>query len=402
MRIDDRIQLIRELVAFEGRWAGTDAERRAANFLAGRLRGLGRSADIQPIYVRPEYSLAIALYCALAIAGSLVAVEAAPAGLALCAIALFALLGDLTTLLRAGRFVFFRRASQNVLSPGRRPDAPARLVLVAHYDAARTGYVFSPKRARRAARLHERFRIGPFTVPFWSVVVLAATLVGRFAGLDGTWLSVVQFVPTAVLLITVVLLIDIALSAVVPGANDNASGVATAVSLAEELDSDPPHNLDVWVLLTGAEEALMEGMAAFLAGGDGRLDRRTTYFVSIDSVGAGHVRYAIDEGFVVPLRYDGRLVSLCEAIAAADGEGRFGATPARLRFGTDAFPARIRGFPAIAIGCTLEDGYIPGYHTSSDTTDRLEPEAIERAHDFVLELVRLLDRDLERERPPDA
>ena len=35
--------------------------------------------------------------------------------------------------------LFFRRASQNVVSPGANPEAPARLLLVAHYDAARTG-----------------------------------------------------------------------------------------------------------------------------------------------------------------------------------------------------------------------------------------------------------------------
>ena len=33
-----RIELIRDLCSFEGRRAGTDAERRAANWLAGRLR----------------------------------------------------------------------------------------------------------------------------------------------------------------------------------------------------------------------------------------------------------------------------------------------------------------------------------------------------------------------------
>ena len=60
------------------------------------------------------------------------------------------------------------------------------------------------------------------------------------AGLDATWLNAVQAIPTIVLIVAAFLLIDIALSEIVPGAYDNASGVAAVLSAAEELTDDPP------------------------------------------------------------------------------------------------------------------------------------------------------------------
>ena len=80
------------------------------------------------------------------------------------------------------------------------------------------------------------------------------------AGVDATWLSAIQAIPTIVLIVAAFLLIDIALSEIVPGAYDNASGVAAVLSAADELRADPPANLDVWIVLTGSEESFCEGM----------------------------------------------------------------------------------------------------------------------------------------------
>ena len=79
-----------------------------------------------------------------------------------------------------------------------RADAPARLILMAHYDAARTGYIFS-KASKRIRRLPERARLalGPFRLFFWvGLAPLLPILGARMAGLDATWLNAVQAIPT--------------------------------------------------------------------------------------------------------------------------------------------------------------------------------------------------------------
>jgi Peptidase family M28 len=395
-----RMDVIRELCSFESRLAGTDAERRAANWLATRLREQGRRAEIEPTYVHPRYGLVHAAHCALGFGGSLLAIVQPAVGFAIVLAAAISMYLDLNYRVYLLRRLFFRRASQNVVSPGERPNAPARVLLCAHYDAARTGAAFDPKRVARGAKLAARLSlpIGPFRILFWSLAILLPILGARMAGFDSGLISLLQLLPTLVLLVGVFLLTDIELSDVVPGANDNASGVATVLSLADELGADPPEHLDVWVLLTGAEECLQEGMRSFVRAHRADLDRETTYFVNVDTVGHGNVRFEAGAGWVVTYQLDRRLVELCSAIATADREdsNRYRAQPLVHGLAGDSMPPRIAGFPATAITCLNELNYVPGYHTSNDTPERVDAAALDRAHGFALELVRALDRDVGR------
>lgn len=400
----DRRELIEELCSFEGRWPGTDAERRAANRLAERVRAMGRKVTIEPSYVHPEYSLVIAAHVLLAIAGSLVALVAAPVGFGMVLIAAASLYLDQNTRLYLIRRLFFRRASQNVVSPGANPSAPARLILSAHYDAAKTGLIFGPRSTRAAKRLSEtaRLLLGPIRLIFWAgMVPLLAVTAARLGGVDAPWLAIAQLIPTALLLVSLALLIDIALSGVVPGAYDNASGVAAVLSVVQQLDEEPPQNLDVWVVLPGAEECNCEGMARWVTAHRKELDAETTLFVNLDSVSYGDPHYLASEGAIISYRLDRRLFELCEAIATADREdgNRYRARPLRIPFHSDALAANTRGFRAISL-VGAEDGVSPPYyHTHADTPDKLDEEAMTRAVEFTVELVRQIDRDVGRQAP---
>ena len=67
-----------------------------------------------------------AVHCLLAFAGSLVAVSIPPLGFGLVLVAATSMYLDLNYRFYLVRRLFFRRASQNVISRGGRPDAPAR------------------------------------------------------------------------------------------------------------------------------------------------------------------------------------------------------------------------------------------------------------------------------------
>src|SRR4051794_15633283 len=67
------MDVIRDLCSFEGRGPGTDAERRAANMLAGRLRRTGRRVDIEPFFAHPESAIAPLTPAAIGGAGSVIA-----------------------------------------------------------------------------------------------------------------------------------------------------------------------------------------------------------------------------------------------------------------------------------------------------------------------------------------
>jgi Peptidase family M28 len=392
------MEVIRELCSFEGRGPGTDAERRAANMLASRLRGTGRRVEVEPFFAHPQYAVIHLIHAVLGTAGSLVAAVQPAVGFALVLLAAASTYLDLNTRLYLVRSLLFRRVSQNVVSAGTRPDAAARLILMAHYDAARTGYVFS-KASKRIRRLPERVRLGlgPFRLFFWlGLAPLLPILGARMAGLDATWLFAIQAIPTIVLIVAAFLLIDIALSEIVPGAYDNASGVAAVLSAADQLGSDPPEHLDVWIVLTGSEESFCEGSRAFVRSRRKELDRERTYFVNVDSVSCGQVAYEVSQGAVISVPHDRQLIELCEALSTA-GAADGGAMAIRHPLLDDALPPRIRRLRSITLRTTDENGNLaPWYHTQDDVPERVDSAALRRATDFVLALSQLIDREAGR------
>ena len=299
------------LVAFAGRGPGTDAERRAAQHLRERLEALGRDADAEATWIRPNWPLAYTVYAVLGIVASVVSTASPVAGIAIAAVALLAAIGDISGRLDTGRRLTGRRGSQNVVSreDGRRPGT---LVLVAHYDAAPAGFAYGS--LARAGR-----RIGAFRPMLLALAAILVTAILREAGIDHSAVTAVQFVATILLILALPLLIDIGLSDVVPGANDNASGVATVLRLAERYGDDLEH-FDLWVLFAGGEEALGEGMRAWIRRHRHELDATRTIFLNVDTVGSGTVRYARREGAVVSGAPHPRLVALATQIAEEDAE----------------------------------------------------------------------------------
>jgi hypothetical protein len=399
------MEVIDELCSFEGRLAGTDAERRAANSVAERLRKQGRRVEVESTYVHPQLGLILALHCAVGLTGSLIGVAAPKLAFALILVAATSLYLDLNGRFYLLRRLFFRRVSQNVVA--RNPETARenqRILLCAHVDAAKTGLVYKPGRLDRFVRLF-RFlgvEVTPPRLIFWSMAVLIPILGARAAGLDNNGIALLQLLPTLVLLLACFALIELELSPVVPGANDNASGVATALSLADELDRKRPRNVDVWVVITGGEECLFEGMRSFLRRHADELKPSSTWVVNIDSVGRGDVRYALAEGLAVSFDFRSRLTQICEAIAdmdREDGENRYRASAVKHGFATDALAARVRRLKATTITCIEPKAVAPAnYHLPSDVPAAIDPHAIERAHDFTLAVIRALDADLGRKR----
>jgi hypothetical protein len=384
---------VQALVAHEGRAPGTDAERRAAREVERRLRELGREAEAEHVEAWPAWHLTYALHALLAIVGSVVSVSSAIVGALIVLVALLLTMLDATGIALTTRRLFGRRASQNVVSR-QDDDKPGTLVLVAHYDAGRTGFLFSRRVEERRATLGRLVRrpIGPLQPLLWAMLAVLACTIVRVPGIENTVLTAIQFVPTAALILALPLLIDIALSPVSPGANDNASGVAAALALAERHGGRLEH-FDLWVVLTGAQEALAVGMRSFLRRHRSQLGRERTVFLNLDEVGHGTVRYTRREGLALTVRSHPQLVGLCDGIAE-DDEDAFGARPLTNRTASDGYAARSGGYPAITVTCRNALDYTPEHHQLSDTPERIDPDAIERAVGFCSELLGRLDAEV--------
>ena len=354
------LDLAREVVArlaeVPRRGSATTGERRAAELAAGWL---GDGARLEDERAHGTHWWPYGLPAALA---------------ALTGSRLVGLLGaaavveDVEGPWRALRRLLPQRPTTNVVLEIGDEAARQTVVVHAHHDAAHGGLMFHPAISQPD---------GP--LPTMALVALGPALVALGMKRTGRALSA----------LSAALFADCGLRAPVPGANDDASGVAALVLLARRFAAaPPPEGVRVVLLSTGSEESMLEGMTAWGRRHFGALDRNTTSFVSVDSLGWETLALRSGEGALVQRPASPELVDrLREAAREREVELREGV---RFWIPTDGDVALRAGYTQVTLGSMQPDGGYPGYHTPDDTPERVHHETIVRGADLIEAVVRSL------------
>lgn len=311
------------------------------------LVGQGVQAELQATYVHRSAESAQALHALLGILASVVSAYLPALGFAILLIVIASCYLDLSSKSYLLRRLLFRRGSQNVIVPGHRSDATERIIFTAGYDSPRTGWMKGARARDVRSRLPNWIgsRLGVYRVLLWAGLAPLIPLIGaRLAGFDPAWLTIVQILPTLVLIIVAFLLIDSTLASPSPGATENASGVIACTELADRFARNPASNLDIWIVLTGASTCFGEGMRAFMADERLREAERRTSVVEIQAVGAGEIVFRASQGAGIGIEPPARLV---EALGSLPGK----VEPTS----GDAVAAHSAGADSITI-TALEDG----------------------------------------------
>jgi hypothetical protein len=402
------VETVAGLAAFERRGAGTDAERRAARWLAKQLESPRRAVRIETFWCRPNWALAQAWHVALGLAGSLVSVGSPQVGGALVLAALLSLIADERLDVSPGRRLTREHASQNVITtPRTKPTSQhaIRLIITANYDAGRTALAYrdwlrAPSaRAQRLLRGHAPGWLAWLAIALIWLLVVAVL---RLAGDRHDAIGAVQLIPTVALVLALALLLDVASANIGPAASDNGGGAAVAVALARALDAAPPsQRISVETVLAGAGDGFGLGFRRYLRSNRRTLKAANTVVLGIAPCGAGDPRFWLSDGQLVPLRYFARLTQLCRELATREPELKLKLKPHRGRGATPAFPARSMRLPATAIGCLDERGLAPRSHQARDAPETVSPEALDAIVQLGLMLVDAIDLFLqERPAPP--
>jgi hypothetical protein len=336
------------------RGSATPGERRSAEWVAGRLREQGAlDVRLEAFRYQRTFAHAQALHFGL---GALAALRRWRL-LAAAALVSFELEYSgreqwLRPLLPAGE------GTNVVARLPARGERRRTVVLVAHHDAAHTGLMWDPRLSqagdRAAARSGRRASLA---------LLPELAFAGAALGL--------RRLPVAVLGLSVALSLDQARSPVVPGANDNASGVAGVLELTGRLALSRPDGLEVVVLVCGCEESGMGGMLAWLRREGLELDRESTLVVGLDTIGSGEPVVLEAEGGLWPVRYRDEDV----AKAASTGLRRW-----RLGAWTDPALAALAGLPAVSILSVREGGF-PNYHLQTDTPENVDIDCVQACVD---------------------
>lgn len=359
--VDDVVARLRcdvEHLASLDRRTTSPGERRSADWIDRRLRDIG-AADVTSWQFRSQSSWAPANLAYVVIA---IAAGAVPGIIGRLLAAAVAASYELDM---SGRSHWLRRllpAKTGVSVTGRIPlpgDAKPdkTVVLVAHHDAAHNGIVWH----RRTVALNRMLsqRTGK-TMPthFPALVAMAANVLPMWPVRLAA-----QFILSGVVLAA----IQSMRSYTTPGANDNATGVATALEVANRLRSQEVPGLEVLLVFPGGEEAGNTGMRAWASRYARRLDPDRTLVIGLDSLGSGgHLVVAQREGLTGWM--DVRDVQFSSNIASSAG----------IALKTVSFPnvcdttiARHNGLRAISL-LSYESGWIRNLHMRTDTVDEVQ------------------------------
>ena len=354
---------VRALSAVERR-AATAGDRESAEWVAGRMREIGvEDVRVEPFRCHSTWAIP---YGAHNLLGMLAARLPAALRVPLALATAVSYESDYVGRNQALRSVLpgagegnnvIGRISKEGLTPFR------KLVLVAHHDAAHTGWVWDP-RFLEGGRNHAR-RTGT-TPSFIGLPLLGLALVALGLRRMGS----------ALLALASVLGLQSALDETVPGASDNATGVAGVLELARRYAESPLEDTEVVVLVPSGEEVGLAGMYQWLrVSKEGLTPFREVLVVGLDTLGAGEPVVARGESFTGRYRE--------EDLALVDGE----VPRVVLGAGTDPMAARYAGLPAVSI-LSWTDGGFTNYHRPTDTADRVSWESVERCVELADQTVR--------------
>lgn len=156
----------------------------------------------------------------------------------------------------------------------------------------------------------------------------------------------------------------------VPGANDNLSGVAVCMALADHLaiPEHRPERTEVWLVSFGCEEIGIRGSKRFLANHGNRL--RNAYVLNLDMVGGRGTKLRVvtkEEKTLISLSEN--MVQIMQDIARRlDIPLEAGPIIAF----TDAMAFAMHGIHATTLMALDETGIVNTYHSLDDTPENLD------------------------------
>ena len=367
--MDDPRATIEALAARE-RGSASEGERWAAHWIADRLRELGCHAGVEEETVRPDtWRNLIALSATATLAG-MAGARGSRRGAALAAAAtLAAFVDDIQNGLHlARRATVPRRTTWNVIAECGDRGAARTAVVLAHHDAAHSGLVFHPAPQRELWRRRpELIERNDTAFPIWWPVIAGQALAaaGALSGVRPAARAgaVLSALATAAF-------VDIRARGVVPGANDNLTGVACLVELARRLREEPVEGVRVLLVSAGSEESFQEGIRAWGRRHFDSLPRERTSFVTIDMVGSPELALIEGEGPVWMEDYDDGLRELVGDCARAAGVPL--RRKLRARTSTDGVIPLRAGYPTVLLASVAPWKAPTNYHWPTDTPDRVD------------------------------
>jgi len=374
-----------------GRGSCTPQERQAAEYVAAEMRSLGlQGVQLETYSGAPSTYRPYVLAFGMAVLGTLI-VWLFPSRLTYALAALLEFLAAWGMLTETDfsdnwmRLLLPSAPSQNAVGfiPAS-AEAQKQVILCAHLDTHRTPIFYSSK------KWHALFGalVG---VAFISMLICGVAYSLGFL-FTWSWLRYVGLILAAIQVFALGLCIHADFTPFSPGANDNASGVAVILALAEHLVKEPLMYTQVWLAFTGCEEAAAYGMIAFLDTHADELGEQAVYVI-LDQVGSGHLEYLTKDGLIIKRATHPQALAIAERAKAAC-EDIYIKKQVGIAY-TDAAVATKRGLMALTLVSVpaWDTDQSTHWHQMDDTLEYIDSQTLKDAYDFTWQILQEVDKD---------
>ena len=386
----DHIRHLSESIGPRG--STTEEEAKAADYVAEQLAALKLAPQRQKFLSAQSAYAPYALFSGLVLLSLFLFWQPQPVGAAAAAILTLTVLISviLEMLFRSNplRWLLPIEYSQNVYARIHRASSTAdasptqTVFITAHVDSHRTPLVFSSP---------SWLKVFGLLMPAGLVsaaVLLVLFLVGVFT--PAMILRQIALVPGVIELAIFALMIQADLTEFSRGAEDNGSGVALSLGVAERLIQTPLQHTDVVVVFTGCEEVGCYGADAFFRANAAQT-RGAVHLVA-DQVGAegGKPCIVLGERFLAAVQSTPQLVKIAEQVVAAHPELQ--TSLMRLSTGYGELSVGVmNGLRGIALGSRRDDGSSPNWHKKSDTLDHVDLALVDQEQELTWQLLQGID-----------
>ena len=385
--IDTLRSQLEELCSFS-RESGSPGEREAAEWVAERLTEAGaRGARLEDEPSNGGYWWPLGLMSAVGLMAALLArrghrLLAALLGFAASAAAV----DDPPPRRQRLRRLLPSRSAANVMAEVGPPDAEQTVVLLAHHDAAHPGWIFSPAIPETIDRYAPWiFKQANTSPPLMLPVVGGPAVVGAGALLGSRRLRRLGAFLCAGAAASMA---EIGAREVVPGANDNGTGVIALIALARAFAEDPPDRTRI-LLVSTSEEATCEGMNHWAARHFPELPKQSTTFICLDTLGSPHLLVLRGEGMFGITEYPAEMLALLDGLAEELGINLF--PNLRLRNATDGVFPLAAGYRCASIASCTRLKQPANYHWPTDVPENVDFGTVADAIRLTEAAVRKLD-----------
>jgi hypothetical protein len=245
-----------------------------------------------------------------------------------------------------------------------------KLILMAHWDTAPISLLYRPEMVgnfRKSLRislilmlLAQFLAISQFLIPN-AFLLLVANILGFYFILQGITAT-----------------IDFVRFGYSNGASDNATGVAAAIETAKKLWSKNLQNLDIELVITGAEEVGMIGARAYMKAHYQEFTKET-YLINFDTLGSGDLKIITQTGSWSTIVYDNDLIKIAKEITVQTPDLKKVSSGAWHTADFDSVWFQRAGIPSVTLAALDKNGRMPNIHRPTDTLANVDFTPMEKA-----------------------